>query len=190
MPAFTQLDHLDSTAPGNLFRTLKSAMLDLLPSTTPTVESRDFWQLFAATELRRLPTGYAIFKQGDTGDSAYIVASGRLGGTVTFRKRDEVKTFTLGVGDMVGEISLLAGVPRTATVETLSPTHLLEIPREALSVFLSRRPDFAEVLANLVAERQNSDREYLDGLAAVDDEAMARSRNRESVLSYLLGFVR
>ena len=91
--------------------------------------------MLAAPELERLARGMApvslepgttLIREGEEGDTAYLVADGELdisvGGT---------KLATLGRGDIVGEIALLRGGPRTADVAALDDARVYELEREA-----------------------------------------------------------
>ncbi|HET9345066.1 MAG TPA: cyclic nucleotide-binding domain-containing protein [Candidatus Limnocylindrales bacterium] len=80
-----------------------------------------------AEGLRRQPVaaGSDVVRQGEAGDTFYIVESGRLEALVDGRV-----TTQLGPGDSFGEIALLRDVPRTATVRALEPSLVMTLARE------------------------------------------------------------
>lgn len=80
----------------------------------------------AATELD-LPPGRSFITQGEVADALYVVASGEV--VVTARGEDGVDHFLTAIRGpaYVGEIGLLEGIPRTATVTTREPTRLWRI---------------------------------------------------------------
>ncbi|WP_418317051.1 cation:proton antiporter [Piscinibacter sakaiensis] len=89
------------------------------------------------------PAGEAIVNEGDAGDTMYLIATG----TVEVEARDEAapggirRQGRLGEGDFFGEIALLAGVKRTATVRAVEPCAVLELSREDLTELTSGHPD-------------------------------------------------
>lgn len=81
--------------------------------------------------LRRVGAGEIVFRQGDTGDAWYVIAEGRL--TVRASRDggggDEQVVASLGRGDCVGELAVLDGAPRTATVRAEEDCVLLRLDR-------------------------------------------------------------
>ena len=75
---------------------------------------------------RHVPAGVPVITQGDDADAFYVVATGELSVTVEGRLRDH----TLGPGDGFGEIALLNGGTRTATITTLTDSELLVLRPE------------------------------------------------------------
>ncbi len=71
-----------------------------------------------------VPANTIIFRQGDPGDSFYIIHSGKI--RVFLRGEDGVETELnqLGPGDCFGEIALLREEPRTTDIEAIEETHL------------------------------------------------------------------
>jgi len=81
-------------------------------------------EIAAVVETKVVPAGTMICRQGDPGDSFYLIRSGKVR---VFRKDHEgveTELSRLGPGDSFGEIALLTGKPRSANVETLEETHL------------------------------------------------------------------
>jgi CRP-like cAMP-binding protein len=61
---------------------------------------------------------------------------------------------TLGAGDMVGEMSLMTGARRSATVTTLKPVTAVEIGKVALAAMIVRLPDLVQRFAGVMEQRQ------------------------------------
>lgn len=94
-----------------------------------------------AAEMAAEPygTGVDVITQGDVPDDFYAVVSGRLGVYSVDATGDELIN-ELGPGDGFGEIGLLEGVPRTATVRTLEPAVLYRIAGHQLVAAVNGAP--------------------------------------------------
>ncbi len=90
------------------------------PLSAPSIE-----RILAELSWLEVPAGDALIREGDAGDRFYVISDGRA--TVTQRG-----TFLreVGPGDQVGEIAILRGVPRTATVTATTALRLVAIERE------------------------------------------------------------
>ena len=76
--------------------------------------------------------GQLVICEGDVGDSAYMVASGKCR---AFRTRSDGSQETLaemGVGDVFGEVALLLEEPRAASVEAVEPTTVLVLDKRTM----------------------------------------------------------
>jgi CRP-like cAMP-binding protein len=96
--------------------------------------------------VHTLPPGHAIVKQGDTGKSVYVIASGSVKVWTTSPAGERLDLATLGPSDFFGEISFLTGKPRTATVETAEEAVILEVTEDKLSELVGQRPRVMQVL--------------------------------------------
>ena len=76
-----------------------------------------------------LSPGETLFRQGDPADALYLVAEGRLRALFVRQDGAEVPLADVGPGDFVGELGLLTGGARTATVVAVEPTQLLRAGR-------------------------------------------------------------
>jgi hypothetical protein len=96
--------------------------------------------------------GNIIVKEGDPGDSMFIVSTGEVEAA-----RDEdgetIILATLRDGDFFGEMAVLSGEPRTATVTVVKNTELLELSRSDLNVICSRYPEVEAKLRLAYDER-------------------------------------
>ena len=109
-------------------------------------------ELAAICAPRRLEAGAVLFREGDPGDSMFVVAAGELKIRVAVQDGD-VLLNTLGPGDLVGEIAALDGSSRTASATASMPTELLAIEARAFHGFLAATPHYAGVLLQLLAAR-------------------------------------
>ncbi len=91
--------------------------------------------------------------KGDAAAQVYVVASGRLKVTSTSAEGDEVMLNLLDVGEVIGELPLLIGGQRTATVVALEPSELVVLERRDFLRFLREHPDAASELLTVLAER-------------------------------------
>ena len=92
--------------------------------------------------------GDALVRQGDPGESFIILVSGRAR-----VDRDRKTLRELGPGDFLGEISLVDGGPRTATVTALDPIHALTVQRQGFLDLIDRLPVFRLEVLNALTER-------------------------------------
>jgi cAMP-dependent protein kinase regulator len=84
--------------------------------------------------------GEVIVREGDPGDSMFIVSTGEVRATL-LHEGQQVPVATMRDGDFFGEMAVLSGEPRTATVTAVKSTELLELSREHLSEICARHPD-------------------------------------------------
>ena len=73
-----------------------------------------------------------LFNQGDDGNKAYMIISGRLSVEV-----DNNEAGFMSDGEVFGELALLLNQKRSATVKSVKPTELIEINREGLELILN-----------------------------------------------------
>jgi len=91
-------------------------------------------------EKRVVPAGTVIFRQGDPGDSLYIIDSGRVR---VFKKGEEgveTELSQLGPGYSFGEMALFTGEARSANIEAVEETHLAVITSEQFDYILKNHP--------------------------------------------------
>jgi CRP/FNR family transcriptional regulator len=77
---------------------------------------------------RTFPKGVRVFHEGDDSDACYVVRSGDLRVTREHSDGRAIALATLSAGDFFGELAMLDGGARSASVETLSDTELLALP--------------------------------------------------------------
>jgi CRP-like cAMP-binding protein len=100
--------------------------------------------------------GDVLFRRGDPGDTLHIILAGvvqvDLGGD-----GDETVVAVLGPGECVGELSLIDGKTRSATVEALEPVDTVVLPRDDfLAVMRSHLPSMEALLVTVVERLRQS----------------------------------
>jgi len=102
---------------------------------------------------RRFRRGEVLFHEGDPGDSLFIVVSGSIKVFLPSDQGDEAILATLGPGDSLGELSLLDGVPRSASAIAIEPVEALMLPRGQFLGLLAADAGLRDaVLGHLAAE--------------------------------------
>ncbi len=110
-------------------------------------------QLAADHEARTYAAGEPIIRQGDAGESMFIVLEGRVEVSVRTDDGRVVPVRELAVGDYFGELSLLTGAPRSATVTATTETRVLEVAAAAVRTILEQQPELVERLGEEMQRR-------------------------------------
>jgi len=98
-----------------------------------------------------VPAGKVLIRQGDTGGDLMILASGSVA-----VERDGVRINTLGPGDFFGEIALIDGGPRTATITTESASRLVVLGHREFHAMMDEMPQIAAQILATLAHRVRS----------------------------------
>jgi small-conductance mechanosensitive channel len=126
-------------------------------------------------------TGEQVVRQGAAGDSMFVIMSGRVEVTVRGDGGAATQLAVLGLGDYFGELSLMTGAPRSATVTTLAETRLLELGKAAFREVLGVRPDLVEALGaalrRRLAEREQAVALQADRSAAEPQDMFQKIRD-------------
>jgi small-conductance mechanosensitive channel len=137
----------------------------------------DILSPLSTAELKRLAMTvreefYAVgefpVRQGDPGDSFYIIKQGRVDVIVEKSSGETAVVATLGPGDFFGEMSLLTGEARTASVRVKEDGEFIVVDKESFRSTLVNNPSIAESLSKILSERQaglEAQRERLDAAA-------------------------
>ena len=131
------------------------------PAVDPTLRKLADVQMFAglppgrietalrAATVRKAAAGEVVIKQGDAADNFYVIADGSVEVTQTDDTGPTQVLRRMGPAEFFGEIGLLSGVPRTATVTVVEDSTLITLPGEAFLELVSGGSGLTYQLLNL-----------------------------------------
>jgi hypothetical protein len=145
--------HMQEFAPSLVASAVASAL-----SKSPWFSSltpEELNQLSSLATWQALGPDAVVFREGDPGDALFVVVTG-LVRILVATTSGEILLNTLGPGDIFGEIAVLDGRGRTATVTTSQATELVKIGRQEFLAFLEDFPRFTTMLVHILASRVRS----------------------------------
>lgn len=120
-------------------------------------------RLAAVARRRTYRRGEVIFHQGDPGDTLHLVQSGRVKVVLPGEGGEEAVIAILGPGDCFGELSLIDGEPRSATIEALEQVETVVLSRNEFGKCLWASPPTLErLLITLTAMVRRADEDRAD----------------------------
>jgi CRP-like cAMP-binding protein/di/tricarboxylate transporter len=150
-------------------------------------------KLAAYLETMAIEPGHEVFRQGDPGDSLYVVADGALGVFVTAPDGPTpMRVGSLAPGELFGEMALFTGEPRSATIRAERSSTILKLPRERFLLLVSREPMISLTIATTLSERlrlaNEARAEHAGFVATAIEQALQRlpSERRDPVLEACL----
>jgi small-conductance mechanosensitive channel/CRP-like cAMP-binding protein len=155
------------------------------------VSDEEIKKLASSAQRQFYSSGETLFKQGDKGESCFIVISGKIKGMVTYEEKGKKYTseFYINPGGIFGEMSLYTGMPRTATGIIEGETQLLEIGAGDFAFFLSRNPELAEITAGIVSDRNKENRGFLKKIKELSEKDIRDSCDKMSLLKRMKKFL-
>jgi hypothetical protein len=97
--------------------------------------------------------GQIIVRQGDRGDDLYLIEAGEADVTVGRDPQNQVAVARLGPGDYFGEIALLTGAERIATVVAVTPMSLLRLSKDAYTRYLTHAAEVEQQITRTAMGR-------------------------------------
>ena len=125
-------------------------------------------RLAAAMHRRHYKRGQVIFHQDDPGAAVYLIESGRVKVVLATADGEDLLLSVLGAGEIFGELALLDGRPRSATVVALEDTVTLVLERTAFLQFLRADPEATLHLFHALADLIRRLTEQVEDLAMLD----------------------
>lgn len=118
-----------------------------------SLDSAVLRELEAGIDLLNVPGGDALIRQGDVDDCLYVLLHGRLRALVEQPGRDPEVVGEIGRGESVGEMAVLTGAPRSATVRAARDSQVLRLSKRAFEQLLERSPTTAVHIARILVNR-------------------------------------
>lgn len=140
--------------------------------------TRELLSMMETLQPRIFQPGESIVEEGQPGNSMFAIVEGSVEVVRTLKSGRRRTVAFIGEGEFFGEMSLLAGTPRFATVKAFERTAVLELTREQLEQILERHPSVEDVLLGFHRERLLEDvlrgNPLFRSLSAEQREALAR----------------
>ena len=111
-----------------------------------------------------------VIRQGDPGDTMFLIVRGEVGVIVgrtgVGATTSVAEVARLRVGGLFGEMSLMTGEPRAATIQAVSETELVVVGKDAFSAILAEAPELVAQMTRVLVERQEELESHLAARAA------------------------
>lgn len=125
------------------------SQVDLFNHFTP----KELQDLGKELEVIQLQGGETIIHEGEPGNCLYVVVSGRLRVFVNLPNGEEQVVGEIARNESVGEMAILTGEPRSATVRTLRASQLVKLTRESFNRLIDNNPNILFKLSNIIIRR-------------------------------------
>ncbi|KAA1419336.1 Crp/Fnr family transcriptional regulator [Nocardioides humilatus] len=113
--------------------------------------------------LRRFDTGSPLMREGQAGTEVLVIVSGRAKVTYLTRDGREVILDFRGPGDLLGEMAVVDGNPRSNTVQAIEPVEALAMPAADFRDLVAQSPTLANrLLQNMIRRFRDSDRKVIE----------------------------
>ena len=143
--------------------------------------------LVKQAELNHFGRGEHVIEEGAEGDSMFILLRGTANVSIS-KNGSTIQVATLGSGDCFGEMSLLTGEPRSATVRADADCYVMEIGKPVMAEVLRDAPGCLEQLSELLAQRKMSTEGILKDAGAPAEQAAKENEYRATFLKRLKTF--
>jgi hypothetical protein len=135
--------------------------LERVPILEPLDET-DVARLMEEVEIQRFAAGEDLVRQGEAGDSFFIILKGNVSVIITDEMGQDHDVRALGKYDYFGEMSLLTGEKRNATVRSTEDCTVVVVDREAFKHVIEANEAILESLTDIVHERLQDNRQKME----------------------------
>jgi CRP/FNR family transcriptional regulator/CRP/FNR family cyclic AMP-dependent transcriptional regulator len=150
----------------------------------PGLSAEAMTTLAQGARKRSYRRGDAIVRKGDPGDSMFLILTGQVKIVLPSEEGEEAILGVLDAGECFGELSLLDGEPRSATVVATDPTEVLVVDREQFLAAVAANPRIAIDLLRILAGRLRETDEAVEDAVFLDVPARLAKRLLELAQDY------
>nr|AUN37210.1 cAMP-binding protein [uncultured bacterium] len=167
-------------APEEAFNTIAKRLQQV--SIFAPLDDEEIERLANASTSRVYAPDEAIVRLGQQGNSMFVIIRGSV--KIQIPERDYIKTInTLRENDFFGEMSLLTGEPRSATVIAMEEAEVLRIDKNGLKPILESNPTLVQSISELVDERRQL-------LVKISEEAEEEEKLSDAAKKGMIGSIR
>jgi len=144
-------------------------------------------EIASGARLQRFMAGETLVHEGDAGDSLFIIKGGQASVYVTQADGQRVTVAERGAGEYFGEMSLLTGAPRSASIVATCEMEVIIIEKDAFSTILAADPTILNALLDALDKR----RTVVESRLAEENAKTGQtsSQERETLLRRIGGFL-
>ncbi len=124
-------------------------------------------ELLALTQTKTIKSRQAIFRQGEDGDTLYVILSGRVKIATTAVAGKETVLCFMGPGDVLGEIAVLDSGVRTASAVVIEEARVLALRQAVFLTFLEKHPKVALHIIRVLCGRLRSTDEFVEQMTTL-----------------------
>ena len=135
----------------------RAAMLKKI-SLFRSLTGEELERLAEASSRQFYVSGETLIRQGDPGDSMFVLVEGLLDVFRSAEGSGETRIARIQTGCLFGEMSLLTGEPRSATIKGALDVVVLKIHKDAMVDLFECRPELVDKLSRSLAERRLADK--------------------------------
>ena len=148
------------------------------------LNEEDLTHLAQHAHFVRTSVGEQFITKGQEAYSMYLLLEGRLEVKVPNAEGQSIAVASIWPGDIVGEMSLLTGAPRSADVFSATSALMIEIEKDDISPILERRPQLIQNISDVLAQRAAHNERVKSGA----DQDKNTSENSKNIAKKILKF--
>lgn len=134
-------------------RLFRNQLAEMLPNLFGELDEETFNDIEAEAEWTQISRGDVLIKQGDPGDSMYILIRGRLQARVIIDDDTKIVVGEITPGESVGEMAMFTGETRTAEVAAVRDTALVKFSKAGFDRLMDKYPHVIRQITNIVIGR-------------------------------------
>lgn len=124
----------------------KAWQLKAIPSLFADFDREELNEIIEGVDIHNPPAGEVLCREGDPGTTLLCITEGAVSVSCKGMDGQEVFLKELGPGDFFGEVGILTGKPRTATVVTVTQAEILVFSKERMDEIIARFPHVQKVM--------------------------------------------
>lgn len=131
-----------------------------------SLNKRILWRIASLAQEKSFQPGEYLVREGEKGDFCYIISSGLVEIFRDFGLSEKFHINHAGAGEIIGELAIIDGLPRSANVQAIELTQTLAISEWDFKAQLQAYPEIALQLIPVIARRLRQTQNQLAGLTS------------------------